>query len=235
MKFNYQIIRALTLMVTFVFLLSGSMTAQKKSDEGKFNAKSEKAATKEIKSKAVKEARKAAKKLAKQGYKVNPGSMPLAKQLERSWMKQYQEDEDGNEKYLVSDGNGVGKTLTAAELQAMEAAKLQLAGQISNEITQIIEAKIANDQIDRETGNSLTKFVAGSKNYVVQSLPYVKPYFKAYRDSGDRDVEVTIKLFYSAAEALEASRQAAEKAIRDELEDEADVLIDEINNIYNER
>ncbi|MCB0837418.1 MAG: hypothetical protein KDE26_18615 [Bacteroidetes bacterium] len=198
----------------------------------KLTKKDKKKLVKFIKEKPVKEARKESKKLRKEGYLVFPGSAPMDKQLERIWMKQYQENPDGTQKYLISDGNGVGKTQTAAEMQAMEAAKLQLAGQISNEVNQIIEGKIANDQIDRETGNSLTKFVAGSKNYIVQNLMYVNPGFKIYRNVGSKDMEVAVKMFYNAEEAMIAAERALEQKIRNELESEADELIEEINRLF---
>lgn len=190
--------------------------------------------TKLLRKKADKNARKEAKRMRKQGFVVFPGSIPLDKQLEYSWMKQIEEDERGMLKYIFADGNGVGKTQTAAEMQAMEAAKLQLAGQISNEINQIIEGKIANDQIDRETGNSLTKFVAGSKNYIIQNLSYVKPAIKVYRESGKKDLEVVVKLFYNVEEAMIAAEKALEAKIRSDLEEEADELIEELDNIFHD-
>ncbi len=186
----------------------------------------------EIKARAVREARQEARRLErKEDYQVFPGSMPMDKQLERVWMKQYAENPDGSQKYLFSDGNGVGNTQTAAEMQAMEAAKLQIAGQISNEINQIIEGKIANEQISREDGQSLTKFVAGSKNYIVEHLQYVRPAFKVYREVGRRDIEVFVKMFYNVEEAMVAAERALEAKARAELEEEADMLIDEINTL----
>jgi hypothetical protein len=200
--------------------------------ERKQTDREQKTQLKEIKSRAVREARKEARRLSrKEDYRVFPGSMPMDKQLERVWMKQYAENPDGSQKYLFADGNGVGKTQTAAEMQAMEAAKLQLAGQISNEINQIIEGKIANDQVDRNAGQSLTKFVAGSKNYIVQHLQYVKPAFKVYREVGRKDLEVFVKMYYNVEEAMAAAERALEAKARAELEEEADQLIDEINTL----
>lgn len=199
----------------------------------KQTSRDQKDQVKEIKGKAVKEARKEAKRLAKkEDYKVFPGSMPMDKQLERVWMKQYAENADGSQKYLFADGNGVGKTQTAAELQAMEAAKLQLAGQISNEINQIIEGKIANDQIDRNEGQSLTKFVAGSKNYIVQNLQYVKPAFKVLRDVGKKDKEVFVKIYYNVEESMAAAERALEAKARADLEEEADELIEQLDSLF---
>lgn len=206
---------------------------EREADYNKDVAKSQtKAAKKLLKKKADKNARKEAKKLRKQDYVVFPGSVPMAKQLESCWMKQLEQDDRGAQKYIFSDGNGVANTQTAAEMQAMEAAKLQLAGQISNEINQIVESKIANEQISREEAQSLTKFVAGGKNYIIQSLSYVRPAFKVMREVGRSNVEVTLKLFYSVEEAMEATKKALEAKARADLEGEADELIDQIDKLF---
>jgi hypothetical protein len=210
-----------------------SLRRENPKKEGKLADKEEKEAIKKIKEKAVKEARKEGKRIGKkEGFVIFPGSLPLDKQLQHVWIKQYEENTNGTPKYIFADGNGVGKIQTAAEMQAMEAAKLQLAGQISNEINQIIEAKIANDQIDREAGNSLSKFVAGSKNYIIQHLGYVRPGFKVYRNVGKRDIEVFVKLYYNAEEAFAAAEKALQAKARADLEEEADELIEELNSLF---
>lgn len=196
--------------------------------------KSERKALKYIKDRAYSQARKESKRLKKQGFKAFPGGLPMEKQLEDTWIKQVEQDKDGNQLFLFADGNGVGKTQTAAEMQAMEAAKLQLAGQISNEVIQIIEGKIANEQIDRAMGQSMTKVVSGSKNYVIQSLPYVMPRFKVMRDVGEQDIEVAVKLFYSAEQAYTMAQKSIESNARRQLEDQADDLIEEIDNIFDQ-
>ncbi|MEM7659166.1 MAG: hypothetical protein AAF399_23805 [Bacteroidota bacterium] len=228
---------ALAILLSFVLAtpIQAQLSLRKDNPkkERKVADKEEKAAIKKIKEKAVKEARKEAKRIGKkEGFVIFPGSLPLDKQLQHVWIKQYEENTNGTPKYIFADGNGVGKIQTAAEMQAMEAAKLQLAGQISNEINQIIEAKIANDQLDRESGNSLSKFVAGSKNYIIQHLGYVRPGFKVYRNVGKRDIEVFVKLYYNSEEAYEAAEKALQAKARAELEEEADELIDELNELF---
>jgi len=234
-----KITQLFTLMLALLLSTAGTSYAQLSSSEEsprkvrKTTKKEKKAQMAEIKSKAVKEARKEARRLQKkEDYMVFPGSMPMDKQLERVWMKQYAENPDGSQRYLFADGNGVGNTQTAAEMQAMEAAKLQLAGQIANEINQIIEGKIANEQLTRADGESLTKFVAGSKNFIVQRLQYVRPAFKVYRNVGKKDIEIFVKMYYNVEEAMAAAERALEAQARAELEEEADELIRQIDQLF---
>ena len=147
MKLNkiITLLFALTLAVLFVSPLQAQYTVKEKSVSPKkmqrLTKKEKKGLIKTIKENPVREARKEARKLKKDDYLVFPGSIPMEKQLERIWMKQYQENPDGSAKYLIADGNGVGKTQTAAELQAMEAAKLQLADKFLTKSTRLLKPK----------------------------------------------------------------------------------------------
>ncbi|GIV24462.1 MAG: hypothetical protein KatS3mg026_0154 [Bacteroidia bacterium] len=167
----------------------------------------------EIQRKAIKEARKEAKRFKKQGFDVTPGSLPMEKQLEYTWIRLYQRDEQGQSVYLSADGNAVAETRTAAELQAIEAAKLNLAGQLETFIRAIIEANIANAQLNTEEATSVTEFLAGAKNVIVTTLGQVEPAFKIYRNLPNKNVEVNVKLLVNRDQVL----LQAKKQVRDEL------------------
>lgn len=169
----------------------------------------------EIQRKAIKEARKEAKRFKKQGFDVTPGSLPMEKQLEYTWIRLYQRDEQGQPVYLSADGNAVAETRTAAELQAIEAAKLNLAGQLETFIRAIIEANIANAQLNTEEATSVTEFLAGAKNVIVTTLGQVEPAFKIYRNLPNKNVEVNVKLLVNRDQVL----LQAKKQVRDELKE----------------
>ena len=167
------------LAITMVFFMSSVVMAQQSDKELK----------KEIKNKAVRQARKEAKKLKKQGYYVAPGALPMDKQLEKSWMKQYEENDEGYPKYFVSQGTSVGETQSGAKIQATEVAKLDLAGQISNNIAALIENSIANQQLNTEDAATVTKTVAASKNLIAQELGGVLPMVEFYKNI-NKNIEV---------------------------------------------
>lgn len=173
----------------------------------------EKEARKEIKQKAIKEARKEAKRFKKMGFDVTPGSLPMEKQLEYTWIRLYQRDANGQAVYLSADGNAVAETRTAAEMQAIEAAKLNLAGQLETFIRAIIEANIANAQLNTEEASSVTEFLTAAKNVIVTSIGQVEPSFKIYRNLPNKNVEVNVKLLVSREQVL----QQAKKQVREEL------------------
>ncbi len=98
----------------------------------------------------MKMARKDAKKKKKEGYFVAPDSLPIDKQIEKAFIKQNMEDDNGYPKYIVASGNSVAGAQTAAKIQATETAKLTFAGTISTNVAALIENNIANDQLTRE-------------------------------------------------------------------------------------
>ncbi|MGQ9863281.1 MAG: hypothetical protein ACUVRD_02185 [Bacteroidia bacterium] len=168
----------------------------------------------EMNREAIKQAKKESKRFRKMGYDVPPGSLPMEKSLEYTWMKLLQRDEEGKAMYLSADGNAVGETRTAAEMQALEVAKLNLAGQLETIIRSIVEANIANAQLNNQEAASVTKVVQGAKNIIATKLGPVEPAFKIFRNLPNKNVEVNLKLLHNRRDALEV----AKKAIREELE-----------------
>lgn len=187
----------------------------------------EKEAKKEIQRKAIKEARKEAKRFKKAGYDVTPGSLPMEKQLEYTWIRLYQRDDKGQAVYLSADGNAVAETRTAAEMQALEAAKLNLAGQLETFIRAIIEANIANAQLNNEEATSVTEFLAGAKNIIATTLGQVEPAFKIYRNLPNKNVEVNVKILVNREQVL----LQAKKQIREELKERLKGLQEKVDKL----
>lgn len=189
-------------------------------------AQSEKEMKKGLTSKSIKEARKEAKKLAKEGFHVARGAMPLDKQIEDAWMKQLQKDDLGLPKYMVESGNSVAESQTAAKIQATETAKLALAGAICTNIAALIENNIANQQLNNEEATSVTKTVAASKNLVAQELGRTLLLVEIYRSVG-KNTESNIRLAYD----YKTAQEIAKKVIRQKLEDETKLMQDKLDKI----
>jgi len=195
-----------------------------------FAQQTEKELKKDIKEKATKEAQKEAKTLAKQGWKTMPGELPMSKLIEDSWMKKMSTDENGNPKYITADGNGVAETKSVAEAQAIEFAKLQLAGTIESNIASIVKGNLANSQESTTEATSVTEIVQSSKNIIAQQLGYINPAFKLYRDLKDKKIEVQVRIFYETAQSLAIAKKAIRKELKEKLkktDEEVDKLLQE--------
>jgi hypothetical protein len=192
-----------------------------------FAQQGEKELKKEIKDKAVKEARKEAKKFKKEGYYVAPGALPMDKQIEKAWMKQYEEDESGYTKYIVATGNSVANSQSAAKLQATELAKIELAGTISTQVAALIETSIANEQLSTEEAATVTKTVAAAKNIIAQEIGRIIPLFEIYREVGKNNIESSVRVAYSSEMAMDA----AKKVIKKKLEDETEIVHEKLEKL----
>jgi hypothetical protein len=190
------------------------------------SAQTDKNAQKQLKEKSIKQARKEAKKYSKDGFYIAPGALPLDKQLETAWLKQYEMDEKGQPKYIVESGNSVAETQTAAKLQANETAKLNIAGAITTNVAALIENNIANQQLNNEEAASVTKTIAAAKNLIAQELGRTIPLVEIYKKIG-KNVEADIRLAYDYQNAMET----AKKVIRKQLEEETKILQQKLDGL----
>ena len=186
--------------------------------------KHEKVLDKELKKKAIKQARKEAKALKKEGFRTPVGKLPLDKQLEAAWEKQAELDMEGNPYWYVASARIIGGNQSAAALQATNAAKIDIAGQIQTKVTQLIEEKTANDDMGQEEAASLKSMVATSKSIISGTLGRTVPLVEVYRTLPNKNVEVLVTIGCTAQMANETAVKAIRKALADKSEELAKEL-----------
>ena len=215
-------------LVTLMMISSSGMTfAQSTKDQLKERQELAKATKKELGEKASKAARNEEKKLGKEDWKTAPGALPLDKQLDKSYMMQYQYDSDGFPKFIMAEAMSTGGNYDAAKMQALELAKQNLAGQIQTEVTALIESTIANEQMVQSDAASITRSVMASKNLISQSIGRVIPVVETYRVVNGNNREVLIRIAYSQ----EMAKNAAKRAIQKDLEQRGDSLHNKLDQL----
>lgn len=167
-----------------------------------------------LKEKASKDARKEAKKMEKEGWKVSPGALPLEKQLDRAYMYALDVDDDMNQLYLLGEGKSVAGNYDAARMQARELARLEIAGSISSEATSLIDNMVGNKQLENEDAASMTTMLSESKTIFSQKLGRTMVAVEAYRELPNKNREVLVRLAAKAADI----KEIAKNAIREEME-----------------
>lgn len=208
---------ALTIMTSFLLVLTS---------QNVYSQVSNREMRKTLNMKPPREVRIEARNYEKQGYTVAVGAPILRRQLVNAWMKEVEIDENDYPKYIVATGNSVGETQIAAKLQATEAAKLDLVGQVSSNIAALIENNIANSQLNTEEAASVTKTIAASKNIIAQELGRVLPLVELYRNIG-KNKEVNVRIGYNSDMAMEV----AKKVIRKSLEEETEILQEKLEQL----
>lgn len=187
----------------------------------------EKFLNKEIKEKAIKDARKEARKLEKQGYRVPVGEIPLAKQLEKAWQAQYEIDGEGTPYYYMATARTVASNYTAAALQATNTAKLDIAGQIQTQISVLIEQKVANNEITSDNAAAMNSFVSASKSTINNTLGRVLEFVKIYKTLDNGNTEVQVTLGYNT----DIANREALKAMQKNLDADAEELMKELEKL----
>lgn len=220
--------KTIALLVS-AFLMAGCLTAnaQLTKEQQKERQELAKSTKKELNEKATKAARKEAKKLEKEGWKAAPGALPLEKQLDRSYMMQYQYDMDGYPQFIMADAMSTGGNYDAAKMQALELAKQNLAGQIQTEVTALIENTVANEQMAQGEAESITRSVMASKNLISQSIGRVVPVMETYKSERGSNPVVLVRIAYN----MNNAKAAAKRAIKKDLEQRGDSLHNKLDEL----
>ncbi len=182
----------------------------------------------QLNERASKDARKEAKRLKKEGWQVAPGSLSLEKQLDRGFRLQLELDfETGFPKFIPGEGTATGTSYDAAKMQAINMAKIVLAGNIATEVEARATTNAKNNEsIDPAKAVSAVTAVQAGQARIAQSLGRTITTLEVYREKGKMK-EVRILLFYSG----EAAKAAARAAIEAELDAEGDKLAEELDEI----
>lgn len=186
-----------------------------------------KATKAELNSRATKASRKEAKRLKKEDWKIAPGALPLEKQLDKSYLMQYEYDEDMFPKYIIGEAMSIGENYDAAKMQALELAKQSLAGQIQTEITSLVENAVANKQLGAEEAASVTETVLAGKNLISQNIGRTIPVMECYREKSNKNKEVLVRIAYNSTMA----KAAAKRVVREGLEDKGEDLQKKLDEI----
>jgi len=222
------IISAIAAAAVLFSIEANAQVATKK--DYKALGKQEKVLNKEIQEKAIKEARKEAKKLEKEGYKVPVGKLPLAKQLEDSWQAQVTTDAEGVPYYFMATATSVGSNFTAASMSATNTAKLDIAGQIQTEIASVVEQKIANNEISADNAAAVNSFVSASKSVINNTLGRVLKFVEMYKTLENGNIQVQVTLGYNT----EIATKEAVKAMQKTLDADAEELMKELDALLAE-
>ncbi len=217
--------KSLIISLCAIWLISLPVTAQNNEDVWKERKELRKMSREALKEKASKDARKEAKSLSKEGWESAPGALPIERQLDRSYMMQQEFDDDMFPKYLMGEGMSIAESYDAAKMQATELAKQNLAGQIQTEITALVENNVSNKQLSPDEAASVTQTVMGAKNFISQSIGRVITVVEVYRTKKNGNKEVLVRIAYNS----QMAKDAAKKAVRKDLEDKGQELIDQID------
>jgi hypothetical protein len=168
----------------------------------------------ELKIKASKTAKKQAKEYKKQGWEVAPGAIPMERQLDRSYLMEFDTDIDMVSKYAFGEAISTGQFYDAAKLQASELAKSDLVGKISSEITRLVETQVKTKQLPEDQAQSVAAATEKSKSLVIQRLGAITPVLELHRKLKNGNVEVMIRYAYNRERAVNNAMKDIDEGLK---------------------
>ena len=186
--------------------------------------------------KSPKMAKKEAKEWEKDGWMSM--SLPLEKQLERTWEREWLTDEEGYPKFVTVTTQARGTNFSAAQMQAENVAKVRIASNLAASVASLADLALANNETTTALTASISKAVENSKVIVSEKIGKVFASTVAYRKDR-KGYEVRVIVLYDQRQAMKIAHQV----IMDELKNESDenrrqlenlLGMDKIQNQYNQ-
>lgn len=163
--------------------------------------------------------KKEAKKLEKAGWSNLPGEMPIVQQLNVAFSRELEVDDEGFPKWVRATGNATAQMQSAAEMQSLELAKLNLVRVLESQMRSVVQVDQGNNQLDAKSAASVSKAIEVATNKVSKKLTRVMPVVKLIRTVGKSNVEMQVVVLYSYALARQAILDEMKLEIQNEQED----------------
>ena len=168
------------------------------------------------KDKAVKEARKEAKRWSKEGYQNTPGNLPLAQQFERAMVKRLLVDENDVLRFVSASASAISGSESVAQANAMDNARAILAGQIQAEVSALISNNKANTGYSPTEIETIDEFISTSKTLIQNELGIIRAEIEMVRRVDDK-FEYRFTLLYDLKEAKLVTRNLMKRDLSEKL------------------
>lgn len=207
MKINKAIlITVLTMLLSPVYYATGAG----------FGSKSSERKTARMMTKSIK---KDTKDLKKRGYATEIGAPGIEWQLRRSMDKEFAEDGEGQNLYLIGVGSAISGIENAARRHAVSDAGIDASTLLESKIMGLIETDYNNKQYSRNEYQTLSKMKGVFSNLIAKRLPTGTRVCTFVKDNG-KHYEYQVRLAYS----LLALQEEADDVINEILSNENDEL-----------
>lgn len=162
--------------------------------------------------------KKQLKEFKSDGWKINPGQLPLETQLENSFKAQSEVDALGYDVWIIGEGRSIGTIYDAARTQALTVAKGEIAQKLRTDMTATIEQDLANEQLGGDEAESLAKtIVAQQGRSIDQTLSRPKTLTECFRKLPNGNTEVLIRCAISSETVSKLAKAAIQQARKDNL------------------
>ena len=222
-------------MLVAVAMMTATVSAQSAAELAKQQMELNNVNKKLLSQKPLKEAKKQAKELKKEGWTVPAGEQSIEQQITGSmyYAAELMADENGapTKRYIVQPAIQTSGTFNTGYAAASASAQTELAGLLKKEIVAAMQLKQDNAQGSEITATTVDKFNQRAKAIVDQTLTNSFPCLRIYRRLPNHNFEVQVRMVFDKKEL--AAR--LKRRMQQELEQEGDELNDIVDDILSSK
>lgn len=219
------------IFMSLVAMFATSAFAQSAIELAKQQAELNAVHKKMLNAKPTKSAKKEAKNLEKEGWKVPAGNKSIEQQITESQMyrEELMTDENSNivHRFLIAQGMQTAGTYNSGYAAARSNAQTELAAALETQIVAAMQSKIDNAQSSAISAVTVEKFNERARSIVEGTLTNAIPILTVYRRLPNNNFEVQVQLAYDRKELQARLKRNMQKEL--EMEgDSLDSILDEV-------
>lgn len=174
--------KRLVLLAAVVALFSVDCWAQKSDKELK----------KELRERVNRDCKKEAKQLAREGWRVMPGKLPLERQIQEARYAELDTDAEGRRANFVGTHQAIGGNYSAAKQICDTRARVEIAQQVGSTIAQQVKDQMSSRNLGDGDLELVDQTLSASTTKVAASLPGATPVVEMFRELQDSKYEVRV-------------------------------------------
>lgn len=181
--------------------------------------------------KPSKDAKKQAKKYAKDGWIVPAGSEAMEKQISRGQLmaKELMADENGQavRRYILHTAMATSGSESAGYAAARNQCQMEIAAMLQTKVAAAIQSKLDNAQNSAINASTVDKFHERGKSIIDATLTMMTPVLHIYRTLPNYNYQVQVQVAYDKKEMKARLKRQLEQQLEEE-GDELDDIVDEV-------
>ena len=155
------------------------------------------------------------KKLQKMGYHQEIGAPAMEFQLRRAYEKEFDEDENGNQRFIIASGSSIAGIENVARMHALSDAAANASVKIETKLMGLIETGMVNNTYSKEEFESLSKMNGVFSQLLAQRLRNADVLTAFIRDQG-KYYEYQIRVAYSKEEIQDQAESVTKELLSKE-------------------
>lgn len=162
--------------------------------------------------------KKQLKEFKAEGWKVNPGQLPLETQITRAFQARSEKDAMGYDVWITGEGRSTGTIYDAARTQAQTVARGEIAQKLRTDMTATITQDLANEQFGADQAESIAKTIVTQQGRSIdQTVTRPNVLSECFRKLPNGNIEVLVIYGISSETVSKLAKAAIDKARRDNL------------------